>query len=167
LYKLGKLEEATSILASAGIHTRGLSHVAAQVAYRAERFDETLSIYNRLLASDPEQEKNDVGINMQAAQAQAEWMGVSLPSGPESKKAPETFELCYNSACANIAKGSWQIASKLLQRALALCDASDELTEAEKEEERKPIVVQQAFVMAKLGNVDHARQMHHSMDITP
>lgn len=166
LYKLGSLEEATSVVASVGVQKRSLSHVAAQIAYRAEKFDEAQSIYNRLLASDSDEEANDLGINIKAAQAQAEWKGVSLSCGPESEKAPETFELCYNAACASIAKGSFQMASKLLHRALALCDASDELTEEDKEEERKPILAQQAFIMAKTGNIDRARDIYTSLDIT-
>lgn len=166
LYKLGSLEEATSVIASAGVQKRGLSHVAAQIAYRAEKFDETQSIYNRLLAADSDEETNDLRINIKAAQAQAEWKGVSLPCSLEPEKVPETFELCYNAACASIAKGSFQMASKLLQRALALCDASDELTEADKEEERKPILAQQAFIVAKTGNTDRARDMYNSLEIS-
>jgi signal recognition particle subunit SRP72 len=165
LYKLGKLDEATHVLASSSVQKRSLSHVAAQVAYRAEKFDEAQSIYSQL-ASDPEDEANDLKINIQAVQAQAEWKGSRLPSALESEKAPETFEMCYNSACACIAKGSLQMASKLLQRALTLCDASDELTEQDKAGERKPILAQQAFVMAKMGNMDRAKELYRSINLT-
>lgn len=163
LYKLGKLDEALTILASTGLHTRGLSHIAAQVAYRAEKFDESQSIYNRLLGTETNEEDHDLEINIQAAQAQAEWNGIATSHGVECQKASESFELCYNSACANIARGSLNIASKLLQRALTLCDASDELSQKEKEEERKPILAQQAYVFAKLGDVDRAREIHESL----
>ncbi|OAA44937.1 signal recognition particle protein [Metarhizium rileyi] len=166
LYKLGELDEAANVIASSGIHKRSLSHVAAQIAYRAENFDEAQSIYDRLLASNAEEETNDLRINIKAAQAQAEWELASTNCHLESEKTLEAFELCYNAACANIAKNSLQMASKLLQRALALCDASDELTAEDKEEERKPILAQQAFVAAKMGNIDRARDIYSSIDIT-
>ncbi|KAK8917599.1 hypothetical protein H634G_08843 [Metarhizium anisopliae BRIP 53293] len=166
LYKLGKLDDATSVLASMGIQKRSLSHLAAQVAYRAENFDEAQSIYNRLLASDPDEETNDLSINLQAAQAQAAWKDISTSIVPDSEKTMEAFELCYNAACANIARGSLQLALKLLQRALALCDASDELTDEDKEEERKPILAQQALVLAKIGDLDRARDIYSSIDIS-
>jgi signal recognition particle subunit SRP72 len=58
------------------------------------------------------------------------------------------------------------MASKLLQRALTLCDASDELTEQDKAGERKPILAQQAFVMAKMGNMDRAKELYRSINLT-
>ncbi|KHO00911.1 signal recognition particle protein [Metarhizium album ARSEF 1941] len=165
LYKLGKLDEATSLLVSVGIQKRSLSHLAAQVAYRSENFDEAQSIYHRLLASDIDEEANDLRINIQAAQAQAVWKDVSASYATNPENAPDAFELCYNAACANIARGSLQLALKLLQRALALCDASDELTDEDKDAERQPILAQQALVLAKMGDVDRARDMYSSINI--
>ncbi|KAF5528857.1 signal recognition particle subunit SRP72, partial [Fusarium napiforme] len=61
LYKTGKLNEATSVLQAFGLEKkRSLQHVAAQVAYRAERFDEACNIYSRLLDTDPADEENDI-----------------------------------------------------------------------------------------------------------
>ncbi|KAK2612915.1 Signal recognition particle subunit SRP72 [Conoideocrella luteorostrata] len=165
LYKLSEMDEAATALASIGIEQRSLSHVAAQVAYRVEKFDEAQSIYNRLLASNSHEEYNDMKINIQAAQAQAEWKRVASSCSVDSEKVPDTFELCYNAACACIAQGSLSMASKLLQRALTLCDTTDELIQEEKEEERRFILAQQAFVFAKLGDGEHARDMYDSLDV--
>lgn len=165
LYKLGKLDEAITVLGSAGLHKRGLTHMAAQVAYRAERFDESQSIYSRLVDAEYHAEDHDININIQAAQAQAQWKGIATPHQAESQKSSESFELCYNAAATAIAQGSLNIALKLLQRALTLCDASDELNGEEKEEERKPILAQQAFVLAKLGNLDGAREIYQSLKL--
>ncbi|QUC19501.1 uncharacterized protein UV8b_03742 [Ustilaginoidea virens] len=164
LYKLGKLEEAASVLGSSGLLNRGLTHVAAQVAYRAEKFDKAQSIYHQLMAGDAA-ENHDVRINIKASQAQAEWKTLSGSSNFEPEKMPDTFELCYNAACASIARASLGTASRLLHRALALCDASDELTRTEKEDERKPILAQQAFVLAKLGRMDRATETLSSFDL--
>lgn len=164
LYKLGKLDKATTALQSAVSHDRGLNHMAAQIAYRAEQFDASLSIYNRLLGSTYHEEDHDIRINIKAAEAQAHWKDPAKLHDVDSQGF-ESFELCYNAAAANIAQGSFTVALELLQRALTLCDASDELSTEEKEEERKPILAQQVFAFAKLGNIDRAREIHRSMKL--
>lgn len=164
LYKLGQLEEATHVLSTFGVQKRSLSLLAAQVAYRAEKFDEAQSVYNRLLAEDPGEEGNDLRINIKAVQAQAEWHSPSTLRGIESDIDADSFELCYNAACTHIAQGSLEMAARLLQRALALCDASDELRQEDKEEERKPIKAQQAYVFAKMGDFNRATDVYKTLD---
>ncbi|CRK45487.1 hypothetical protein BN1723_006653 [Verticillium longisporum] len=63
LYKTGKLDDAASLAASTT--GRSFSHVAAQVAYRAERFQDARQLYDEL-ASDKaaaEDEESDLSIN--------------------------------------------------------------------------------------------------------
>ncbi|KAM0340171.1 hypothetical protein ACHAPQ_001229 [Fusarium lateritium] len=166
LYKTGKLSEATAILQSAGIQKkRGLQHAAAQVAYRAERFDEACNIYSRLLDTDPADEENDISINLRAAFAQSSWLGYSS-ADKISVQDSDGFELCYNAACAHIASGSLEIAADLLQRASRLCDASDDLTDEEKQAETRPILAQQAYVFAKLGKLKEALDLYNSLSST-
>ncbi|PNY28030.1 Signal recognition particle subunit SRP72 [Tolypocladium capitatum] len=164
LYKTGKLDEATAVLASAGLGSRGFNHIAAQVAYRAERFSEAEAIYRRLLAADATQEENDLNINIKAALVQSEWHGIPTAAASPPQSLPETFEICYNTACAHIARGSLDIAMNLLQRAARLCDASDDLTDQDKKAELKPILAQQAYVFAKLGNTQRALGLYQSLD---
>ncbi|KAM0558158.1 hypothetical protein ACHAPJ_004842 [Fusarium lateritium] len=166
LYKTGKLDEATSVLQSAGIEKkRNLQHVAAQVAYRAERFDEARNIYSRLLDTDPADEENDISINLRAAFAQSSWLGYSV-ADKVSVQDSDGFELCYNAACAHIASGSLETAADLLQRAIRLCDASDDLTEEDKQAEMRPILAQQAYVYAKLGKLKEALDLYTSLSST-
>ncbi|UNI24461.1 Signal recognition particle subunit SRP72 [Purpureocillium takamizusanense] len=166
LYKLGKLDEAAALLKSFGLEKRSFSHVASQVAYRAERFGEAELIYRRLLTSgDALQEENDLNINLRATLAQAEWQGSLTAAGSTADQAQDTFELCYNAACAYIAKGALDTAGTLLQRAAKLCDASEDLTEADKKAELKPILAQQAYVHAKLGNTQRALELYRSLDV--
>jgi signal recognition particle subunit SRP72 len=136
LYKTGKLDDATAVLKSVGLEERSLSHVAAQVAYRAERFDEVHAIYQKLSSDDTADEKSDMNINSKAATAQAEWQGIT-PSQPpdDDDEQPDAFEVCFNIACSCIARGALEQASSLLQRAARLCDASDDLSEEDKEAE--------------------------------
>lgn len=164
LYKMGKLDEATAALKSAGMDGRSFSHVAAQVSYRAEKFREAEAIYRRLNI-DGAHETSDIGINIKAAQAQSEWQGGMASPSFLSDPPPEIFELCYNAACAHIARASFQTAAHLLQRAAKLCDASDDLTEEEKVVELKPIMAQQAYVYARLGDSRKALDLSRSLDM--
>ncbi|KJZ75668.1 hypothetical protein HIM_04825 [Hirsutella minnesotensis 3608] len=164
LYKLGKLNEAATDLNSRGLDSRALQHVAAQVAYRDERFKDAETLYKQLEDGDPAHEANDLHINVTAAQAQSLWQNSSSSPAMLSGNPPELFELCYNSACAYIARGSFQAAADLLQRAAQLCDASDDLTEEDKLAELKPILAQQAYVSARLGDAQKAQDLYRSLD---
>ncbi|KAF5586219.1 signal recognition particle subunit SRP72 [Fusarium subglutinans] len=166
LYKTGKLNEATSALQAFGLEKkRSLQHVAAQVAYRAERFDEACNIYSRLLDTEPADEENDISINLRAAFAQSSWLGYSV-TDKISVQDSDGFELCYNAACAHIANGSLETADDLLQRASRLCDASDDLTDEDKQAEMRPILAQQAYVFAKLGKLKEALGLYNSLSST-
>lgn len=166
LYKAGRLDDAAAAVESADPRGRGLDHVAAQVAYCAERFADAEAIYARLLmGAHATHEGSDLGINRTAALAQSEWQ--RLPSGPEPPAAaakPDSFELCYNTACAHIARASLATAAALLQRAARLCDASDDLSDQEKTAELKPILAQQAYVYARLGNMHQALDLYRSLE---
>lgn len=163
LYKTGKLEDAASVLKAVGLSDRSFQHVAAQVAYRAERFDEAREIYQRLLDSDVAGEESDLNINIKAAIAQGEWQGTASSELPVDHEELDTFEVCYNVACYYIAQGDLSRASGLLQRAVKLCDASDDLTEEDKEAEMQPILAQQAYVYAKLGKVKESLDLLTSL----
>ncbi|KAJ6784886.1 hypothetical protein PWT90_00906 [Aphanocladium album] len=162
LYKAGELKEATTILKKAGLRERSLQHIAAQVAYRAERFSEAGQIYEELLDGNVGDEENDLNINLKAVHAQAEWSGVSAPSEP-LRSMPDSFELCYNAACASIARGELGDATKLLQRAAMLCKASDDLDEEDKQAELRPIWLQQAYVFAREGKLKEALDLYNSI----
>lgn len=159
LYKLGRLDEALAALRQVGLEKRSYNHLAAQVAYRAERFDETRVIYQKLLDTDPGDEENDMNINSKAAIAQAILKGERLSPPKGTGQPPDSFELCYNEACVHIAQSAFSQAADLLQRAARLCDASDDLSEEDKEAEMQPILVQQAYVYARLGKEKEAQDL--------
>lgn len=162
LYKAGELKEATATLKEAGLAERSLQHIAAQVAYRAERFGEAGQIYEELLDSKAGDEGNDLNINLKAVHAQAEWSGLSAPAEP-LRSMPGSFELCYNLACASIARGELNDATKLLQRAAMLCKASDDLGDEDKQAELRPIWLQQAYVHAREGKLKEALELYNSI----
>ncbi|RDA89008.1 hypothetical protein CP532_0694 [Ophiocordyceps camponoti-leonardi (nom. inval.)] len=159
LYKTGRLDEASTVIRSADRDERSLRHVAAQVAYRAEKFGEAESIYRELMDADVAHEGNDLGINIKAAQAQA----ASGPAESALASLPDTFELCYNTACDHIARGSLGIASDLLLRAVDLCNASDDLTEEDKVAELQPMIAQQAYLYGRLGDAQKALDVYSTL----
>jgi signal recognition particle subunit SRP72 len=177
LYKTGDLEGAEATLrnagASAGRHERGLKHVAAQVAYRAEKFDRAAALYRELGADQGAAkygEENDLRINLSATNAQLEWQGKGW-AVPQEQKQPareelEAFETAYNAACGCISRGDFAKAAVLLKRSRDLCEATEELSEDEKKAELVPIVVQQAYVYTKLGKLDEAANLQNSVILT-
>jgi signal recognition particle subunit SRP72 len=171
LYKTGQLEEAGKIVESSSSDSRGLKHVAAQVAYRAERFEDAAKIYKELSVQDAaiEGEENDLRINSSAADVQLEWQG-NGDKVDKSRKKPgredlEAFETAYNAACGYIARGDLGAGSLLLKRARDLCEALDELTDEEKKAEVLPIMVQQAYVFTRMGKLEEAEALQKMIQI--
>lgn len=169
LYKTGALSEAEKLVA--GSERRGLKHVAAQVAYREEKFEVAAGIYRELSAEEGpiEGEENDLRINSSATDAQLEWQGNGDKVEKSRKKAGgedlEAFETSYNAACGYIARGDLNGGAMLLKRARAMCEALDELSEEEKRAEVLPIMVQQAYVLTKLGKLQDAAAVEKLIEI--
>ena len=169
LYKTGQLAEAQEL--AQGHDGRGLKHIAAQVAYRAEKFEDAARIYKELSTQNApiESEENDLRINSAAVDAQLEWQGNGDKVEPSRKKPGredmEAFETSYNAACGCIARGELSAGSMLLKRARDLCEGSDELTDDEKRAEVLPIMVQQAYVFTKLGKLGEAETLQKMINI--
>lgn len=171
LYKTGKLSEAEVVLEKAQ-ESRGARHVAAQVAYRAEKFDHAAAIYRDLLAAADEGmmgEENDLRINLLAADAQLEWRGDGSLV-PANEKQPgreemEAFETAYNAACGCLARGDFAKAAMLLKRSRDLCEASEDLGDEEKKAELVPIIVQQAYVSTKMGKLEEAAALQNAVQL--
>ncbi|PQE21645.1 signal recognition particle protein [Rutstroemia sp. NJR-2017a WRK4] len=166
LYKTGKLEDAERVCREGGNHGRGLQHVAAQTAYRAERFEDAGKIYEGLMRgrAEIEGEEMDLRINGLAVNAQLSWQGRS--KGEEIKNEDmEAFETAYNAACGCIAREDYKKGAILLKRARDLCEALEELSDEEKRAEVLPIMVQQVFVLTKLGKVEEAEGLRKMIDI--
>jgi signal recognition particle subunit SRP72 len=169
LYKTGKFEEAERLVGVA--EDRGSKHVAAQVAYREEKFEEAARLYKELSAQTAaiEGEDNDLRINSSAVDVQLEWQG-NGDKIEESRKKPgradlEAFETSYNAACGCIARGDLATGSMLLKRARDLCEALDELSDEEKRAEVLPIMIQQAYVFTKLGRLEEAETLQKMINI--
>ncbi|KAK1594060.1 SRP72 RNA-binding domain-containing protein [Colletotrichum navitas] len=167
LYKTGKLQEAREIAISK--HQRSYRHLVAQVAYRAEDFKDALNVYTSLL-EEPQGEDSDLKINQLASAAQLEWKSSNNLDGDDTHistaEDAETFELAYNIACRSIARGELSKASTLLQKALLLCEESEELSEDDKKAEMIPIMAQQVHVYSRLGKADQALEIQKRLLIS-
>ncbi|KAL7942998.1 hypothetical protein V8C42DRAFT_331043 [Trichoderma barbatum] len=163
LYKTGKLTEASALLESVALEKRSLRHVAAQVAYRAEKSYETETIYRHLLDTDAAGEESDLKINITAAIAQSQWLGLPSSSPGTPPGTQDSFELCFNVACGELARGNTSLAATLLKRAAILCDNSDELTDEEKKTELRSIRAQQAYLFAKIGKPSSSLEVYEML----
>lgn len=172
LYKTGRLEEASKVVEGPAGNSRGIKHVAAQVSYREERFEDAANIYKGLSvkAGMMEGEENDLRINSSAVDVQLEWQRngeiVEKGRGKPGRGDLEAFETAYNAACGYIARGDLGTGSVLLKRARDLCEALDELSDEEKKAEVLPIMVQQAYVLTRMGKLEEAEALQKMINTT-
>jgi hypothetical protein len=68
-------------------------------------------------------------------------------------------------ACGYIARGDLGTGSVLLKRARDLCEALDELSDEEKKAEVLPIMVQQAYVLTRMGKLGEAEALQKMINI--
>ncbi|KAH8652546.1 hypothetical protein BX600DRAFT_553901 [Xylariales sp. PMI_506] len=171
LYKSGQLAEAERTIKDILPPTRISRHLAAQIAYRAEKFEDAAALYRNFPSDghDIPGEENDLKINTLAVNAQLEWKGQGYLVAGEQKQPSredlEAFETAYNAACGCVARGDFSKASILLKRARDLCEASEDLTEAEKTAELLPLIIQHAYVLIRLGKVSEATTLQRSVNI--
>lgn len=172
LYKTGQLEEAAKVVRETNEDSRGLKHVAAQVAYRSERFEDAARIYKELSGQSGavEGEENDLRINISATEAQLEWQGngekIERSSRKPGREDLEAFETAYNASCGYLARGDLGPGGLLLKRARDLCEALDDLSDDEKKTEILPIMVQQVYVLIRMGKLEEAEVLQKMIHIT-
>jgi len=119
LYKSGRLTEAEQLVADKT--PRGLRHLAAQVAYRAEKFEDAARLFTELAGREAEEvgEESDLRINSGAVDAQMSWVGQShlVVKKKPTREDLEQHETAFNAACGYIARGELRQAEVLLGRA--------------------------------------------------
>jgi signal recognition particle subunit SRP72 len=159
LYKSGNPKAAVD-LAQKGTH-RGSKHVEAQARYRSEDFAGAAALYKELARTPDEDAIADLRINSGAVDAQLEWAG---QGHLVQKKKPEredldAFETAYNAACGSIARGELAQGEVLLKRASGICSSLEDMSEEEKQAELLPIIVQQVYVLSRLGRTEEAEEL--------
>ncbi len=178
LYKTGGLDAAAALSGAGAGASRGMQHLAAQVAYRAEQYDRAAALYAGLAepspAADTGSEATDLRINSLAVSAQRLWQGRGTSTDAAGQDAAldagrrddlELFETAYNAGCAAVARGDVSRASILLRRAQQLCEALDDLGDDDKRAELLPILVQQAYVLTRLGRHEDAAAVQTAINV--
>jgi signal recognition particle subunit SRP72 len=159
LYKSGKPSEAAEIAGQGS--ARGFQHVQAQASYRTEDFAKAAELYQNLSSQPEDDAEADLRINAGAVDAQLEWAGLEdLVRKRKPERADlEAFETAYNAACGCIARGELGQGEVLLKRARDLCNASEDLSDEDKQTELLPITVQRVYVLARLGRQEEAQSL--------
>ena len=182
LYKVGKLGEAAKLAQE--LETRPAKHVAAQALYRAEDFTEAAELYAQLGARHDSNEEQELRIHKGAIDAQLIWQGrgAKVQKKRLDRQDLEAYETAYNAACVSIARGDLGQADVLLKRAKGglspfsqttvhrhsteeLCRHSQDLPEDEKATDLLTIVVQQLYILIKLGKVDEAKELSSAVNV--
>lgn len=172
LYKTGQLDAAADTLRTTSSTGRAFEHLAAQVAYRAEKFENTVGIYPKLLSEDDGGggEENDIKINLLAGVSQLEWQGkgyfVDGKWKQPTREDLDVFETAYNAACACLARWDFARAAILLKRARSLCETSEELGEEERKTEVLPIILQQICHSIYTGKEAEADAWKQTLEAT-
>ncbi|KAK3058909.1 Signal recognition particle subunit SRP72 [Extremus antarcticus] len=164
LYKDGKSAEAAEIAREGS--ERGYTHVEAQASYRTENFARAAELYQSLASDLEDDAEADLRINSGAVDAQLEWSGQGeLARSKKPGRADlEAFETAYNAACGCIARGELGQGEVLLKRARDLCNASEDLSDEDKQAELLPITVQQVYVLSRLGRLEEAETLSKNVD---
>ncbi|KAI9756300.1 MAG: hypothetical protein M4579_003892 [Chaenotheca gracillima] len=162
LYKTGHFGEAEEVAKSAP-SGKGYRYVEAQATYRLENFPRAAQLYKDL-SNQPfevENEAADLRINLSATEAQMYWaaQGDLVQKRKLEREDLDAFETTFNAACACIARDELGQGEVLLKRARDLCSAVDDLSEDEKKAELLPILVQQIYVLARLGKNTDAEKL--------
>lgn len=166
LYKAGRPEEAARIAREGS--ERGHRHVEAQAVYRGEDFRRAAELYRGLAAErlEGDAEAEDLRINGGACDAQLEWAGQGdfVRKRKPEREDLEAFMPAYNAACASLARGELAQGEVLLKRARGLCESLEGWSEGEKQAELLPIIVQQVYVLGRLGRSEEAERLAESVD---
>lgn len=160
LYRSGKFEEAVKA-ASEVEDSRGAQHIKLQAAYRAEDWDAADQAYRVLSQSSVPSEDFDFQVNKLALDAEALWLE-KLSTGAVSISTTDysgSWEIAYNSACIDVAKGQLEKAEEALQEAVQLCEGHSEMSSEEKATELVSIKAQRLYVLQKLKRHDEAERL--------
>jgi len=158
LYRLNRLKEAESVISQIPEKSDREKDLLAQVRYRMEDYKGCLDLYKDLVKNSDDDYGDEREANMAAVIAAAKlWknqdMGVSHVRS-------DTYELCYNYACLQLAQGEMEKAKATLLNAETLCRqflaSEEDVTEEEIEDELSIIKGQLSYIYQLQGKADQA-----------
>ncbi|KAJ2829620.1 Srp72p [Coemansia erecta] len=166
-FALGDYDKADDVLK--GVEASpAVDRLAAQIAYKSNRFAKCIEIYERLLADteSPSSEHDELLLNLAAAKAAAAQASGKAQSGSSTDTSTDNYELMFNQATELLACGKAKEAAAILEAASALAKAnlaSEGWSAEDIQSEINPIQAQKAIALQCLGNVSDARIIYTSL----
>lgn len=154
-YRLNQPEKALKTIDSCEINplTPNLKELRTQVLYRLERFEECYETYKEIIKNTTDDYENERRTNLSAVAA-----NLAMDGGVrETVNLPEdTYEICFNAACALLHRGKFLEAEKKLKIAEKLCRETleeDGASEEEIKDEIDIIRIQIAYCLQMQGKI--------------
>ncbi|KAJ2363080.1 Signal recognition particle core component, partial [Coemansia sp. RSA 2610] len=139
--------------------------LAAQIAYKSNRFETCIEIYERLLTSvaAASPEHDEILLNLAAAKAAAAQVAGRKQIGAAADALIESYELMFNQATELLAYGQAKEAAKLLEAAAVRAEAvltEDNWIAEDIQSEVSTIDAQRAVALQCLGKISDARAIY-------
>lgn len=157
-YRLNTPENALKTIELANVNPLppNLKELRAQILYRLEQFEECFDAYRDIIKNSDDDYEDERATNLSAVAAQ-------LALNGSKKEVPnlrdDTYELCYNNACALVGKNQFNNAERKLRESEKLCreslDEDDDI-----EDETAIIKVQLAYCLQMQGKIKEATAIY-------
>ncbi|KAJ1750854.1 Srp72p [Coemansia sp. RSA 1821] len=164
-FSVGNYDRAEEALAKAPTGS-AVDRLAAQIAYKSNRFAECIKVYEKLLASveDSSTEHSELMLNLAAAKAAAAQHSKQVNF--QSSEPLDSYELMFNRATELLAYGRANEAASLLEAAESRAKselASESWSFEDIQNEIAPIKAQRAVALQKLGDYKGASAIYTSL----
>ncbi|CAM9369433.1 unnamed protein product [Lampetra fluviatilis] len=163
-YRLNRIDGALKTIESASQQTNKLKELLGQVLYRLERYEDCLAVYRDLIRNSQDDYDEERMTNLSAAYAAVAMWTDSAACDNDFGFAEESYEQCYNMACALLGQGKLLEAMQTLGKAQELCRQSlsedPDITEDDIQMELATIHCQEAFIHQKLGRHEEALHLY-------
>ncbi|KAJ2454158.1 Srp72p [Coemansia sp. RSA 2336] len=168
-FSIGNYDRAKEALAKAPAGS-AVDRLAAQIAYKSNRFADCIEIYKKLLASveDSSTEHSELTLNLAAARAAAAQHAEQASC--QSSGPLDSYELMFNRATELLACERVKDAADLLEAAESRAKTeltSEDWSFEDIQNEVAPIEAQRAVALQKLGNYKCASAIYASLLSNP
>ncbi|OQV17716.1 putative Signal recognition particle subunit SRP72 [Hypsibius exemplaris] len=120
LYRLGRYADILKELPAGAELTLELKEVRAQALYKLEKYEECRELYKELLKKQRDDLDAERQSNLMAVLTQLQLLAPSATGNKFTPSAAETYELVFNSAALDLARGDLAEAEKKFRRAQVL-----------------------------------------------
>ncbi|KAJ2296451.1 Srp72p [Coemansia sp. RSA 353] len=146
----------------------GADRLAAQIAYKSNRFAKCIEIYNRLFANaeTSSSERDELELNLAAAKAAAAQVSKNMHAGSSISTSTDNYELMFNQATELLACGKAKEAVVLLEASETRAKAElakEDWSAEDIQSEISPIQAQKAVALQCLEKVSDARAIYVSL----